>query len=85
MSDELTADEQELLEKHRKAKAKSARKVKVRGRHEDSGADYEFELDGDDAERVIARHKSLFEEAAPEPEAKTAPKKSGPYFKGKSE
>ena len=81
---ELTDDERELLEKHRKAKAKNTRKVRVKGRHEDSGADYEFDLDGDEAERVIARHKSLFEEA-PEGEAPPA-KKTGahPYFKGKA-
>ena len=82
MADELTTEEQELLEKHRKAKAKTSRKVRVKGRHEDSGADYEFDLDGEEADRVIARHKSLFEEA---PEAPAAPAKKAvsPYFSGK--
>lgn len=85
MADELTEEEQALLEKHRKAKAKSSRKVRVKGRHEDSGAEYEFDLDGDDAERVIARHRSLFEEQAAD--EGTPPKKASghPYFKGKQE
>lgn len=85
MADELSDEERELLEKHRKAKAKSTRKVRVKGKHEDSGAEYEFDLDGDEAERVISRHKSLFEEQ-PEEDPKTAPKKPGghPYFQGKN-
>jgi hypothetical protein len=84
MSEEYTDDELDLIKKHRAAKAKNGRKVKVRGRHEDSGAEYEFDLDGEEAERVISRHKSLFEEAPPEAETKTPVKKSaGPYFKGK--
>jgi hypothetical protein len=83
VADELSAEEQELLEKHRKAKAKNSRKVRVRGKHEDSGAEYEFDLDGDEAERVIARHKSLFEEQAEQ--EKPPAKKAGPYFKGKTE
>jgi hypothetical protein len=58
MTDQLTDDERELLEKHRAAKAKRKRTVTVRGKHDD--ADYEFTLDGDDAERVIARHSSLW-------------------------
>lgn len=84
--DTLSEEEQALLAKHRAAKAKSTRKVKVRGRHEDSGAEYEFDLEGDEAERVIGRHKSLFEEQTEEQKTTaTAPKKTGPYFKGKSE
>lgn len=81
--DTLSEEEQALLAKHRAAKAKSSRKVKVRGKHEDSGAEYEFDLDGDEAERVIARHKSLFEDA---PEASKTPEKkpAHPYFKGKT-
>ena len=87
MDDELTDEEQALLDKHRKAKAKSSRKVKVKGKHDESGAEYEFDLDGDDAERVIARHKSLFEEQAEgdADDGKKPPAKRGPYFKGKSE
>ena len=86
MADELTDEEQALLAKHRKAKAASSRKVKVKGRHDESGADYEFDLEGDDAERVIARHKSLFEEQADEgDDGKKPPARKGPYFKGKSE
>jgi hypothetical protein len=86
VADELSDEEQALLAKHRKAKAASSRKVKVKGRHEDSGAEYEFDLDGDEAERVIARHRSLFEEQ-PEGDADDGkkPARKGPYFKGKSE
>ena len=83
--EDLTDEERALLEKHRKAKAKTSRKVKVKGRHDDSGAEYEFDLDGDEAERVIARHKSLFEEQADDDDGKKPAAKRGPYFKGKSE
>ena len=84
--EDLTDEERALLEKHRKAKAKTSRKVKVKGRHEDSGAEYEFDLDGDDAERVIARHRSLFEEQQEEAgDEKKAPARKGPYFGGKKE
>ena len=84
MDDELTDEEQALLDKHRKAKAKSSRKVKVKGKHDESGAEYEVDLDGDDAERVIARHKSLFEEQAEgDDDGKKPPARKGPYFKGK--
>ena len=86
MADELSDEERALLEKHRKEKAKNGRKVKVRGKHEDSGAEYEFDLEGDEAERVISRHRSLFEEQADDDgDAKKPPPKRGPYFKGKSE
>ena len=86
MADELTDEEQALLDKHRKAKAKTSRKVKVKGRHDESGSEYEFDLDGDDAERVIARHKSLFEEQAEgDDDGKKPPARKGPYFKGKTE
>lgn len=85
-TEELSAEERELLEKHRKEKAKSTRKVKVRGKHAESGAEYEFDLDGDEAERVISRHRSLFEDD-PEGDKKPPEKKNGahPYFKGKAE
>lgn len=82
MTDQLTDDERELLEKHRAAKAKRKRTVTVKGKHDD--ADYEFTLDGDDAERVIARHSSLWadeaddetgeEEEGEEAEAEASPK-----------
>ena len=87
MSEELSKDEQELLAKHRAEKAKRSRRVTVKGRHEDSGAEYSFDLDGDEAERVIARHRSLFEEQQDDGEKKAPAKKesSHPYFKGKSE
>ena len=62
MADELTDEELALLAKHRKEKAKNSRKVTVKGKHAESGSDYEFTLDGDEAERVVARHRSLFEE-----------------------
>jgi len=84
MADDLSDDEIELLRKHRAAKSKSGRKVKVKGKHDDSGAEYEFDLDGDDAERVIARHASLFQEPDDDGGKKPTAKK-GPYFKGKSE
>jgi hypothetical protein len=87
MAEELTDEEQALLAKHRKEKAKSSRKVKVKGKHDESGSEYEFDLDGEEAERVIARHRSLFEEQDETDDGKTkaAPKRSGPYFKGKTE
>ena len=84
MADDLSDEELEVLRKHRAAKAKSGRKVKVRGKHDDSGAEYEFDLDGDDAERVISRHRSLFEDTD-DGDGKKPPAKKGPYFKGKSE
>jgi hypothetical protein len=59
MPDQLTDEERELLEKHRAARAKHKRTVTIKGKH-DSGADYEFTIDGDDADRVIARHSSLW-------------------------
>ena len=84
MAEELSDEEQALLAKHRKAKAASSRKVKVKGKHDDSGAEYEFDLEGDEAERVIARHKSLFEEQAEgDDDGKKPPARKGPYFKGK--
>lgn len=89
MAEELSAEERELLEKHRKEKAKRSRKVTVKGKHEDSGAEYSFDLEGDEAERVIARHRSLFEEESKDDKAKPDTKGTGsgshPYFKGKSE
>lgn len=83
MAEDLTEDEQEALRKHRAARAKSSRKVTVRGKHEDSGAEYSFDLEGDEAERVIARHRSLFEDSDSDGETKP-PAKRGPYFKGKN-
>lgn len=63
-AEELTAEEEALLKKHRAERAKSSRKVVVKGKHAESGSDYEFTLDGDEAERVVSRHRSLFEEDA---------------------
>ena len=87
MAEELSDEEQALLDKHRKAKAKNGRKVKVKGKHDDSGAEYEFDLEGDDAERVIARHRSLFEEQQEDAadDKKPAAGRKGPYFGGKKE
>jgi hypothetical protein len=87
MADELSPDELEVLRKHRAEKAKRSRKVTVKGRHEESGAEYSFDLDGDDAERVISRHRSLFEEQAEgdgdgKKTAGKAPAGGHPYFKG---
>jgi hypothetical protein len=62
MAEEYDDDELELIRKHRAKKAaaqRQGRKVTVRGKH-DSGADYEFELDGDEADRVISRHRALW-------------------------
>jgi hypothetical protein len=94
MADELSKDEQELLARHRAEKAKHSRKVTVKGTHKESGAEYSFDLDGDEAERVISRHRSLFEEEPDDEGAgkgtKGAAAKSAgsgsahPYFKGKS-
>jgi hypothetical protein len=83
MADEpLTDDEKEALRKHRAERAaRSGRKVKVRGKHDDSGAEYEFDLDGEEAERVIARHRSLFEDQDDDDGGKP-PAKRQPYFKG---
>jgi len=67
MADDLTDDERELLEQHRAAKRKP-RNVKVRGRHED--AEYEFDLDGDEADKVIARHRSLWADDEPDTDDK---------------
>ena len=77
--EELSDEERALLAKHRAAKKRTGRKVKVKGRDDESGAEYEFDLDGDEAERVIARHKSLFEEQ-PEGEEDTKAPRKGPYF-----
>lgn len=91
MAEDLTKDEQELLAKHRAEKARHSRKVTVKGKHEDSGAEYSFDLEGDEAERVIARHRSLFEEEPDDKKTGTTAKGDGkgsgghPYFKGKSE
>jgi hypothetical protein len=93
MAEELSKDELELLARHRAEKAKNSRKVTVKGKHAESGAEYEFSLDGDEAERVVSRHRSLFEEEPEEGKAgagakKPAEKSAGtghPYFQGKKE
>lgn len=83
MADELTDEERELLDKHRAEKARGARKVTVKGAHKESGAEYSFDLEGDEAERVIARHSSLFAEEETTSTAKGAPRR-GAYFKGEA-
>jgi len=93
MSEELSKDEQELLAKHRAEKAKNSRRVTVKGKHAESGAEYEFSLEGDEAERVVSRHRSLFEEEPEEGKPGTGAKKPAekpagtghPYFQGKKE
>lgn len=77
MADELDEEERELLAKHRakKAKARPGRKVTVRGKH-DSGAEYSFDLDGDEAERVISRHRALWADDDP-PEEDTEDEEGG--------
>lgn len=62
MADDLTPDERELLEKHRAEKAKTSRKVKIRGRDDKSGTEYEFDIEGDEADRVVSRHSHLWAE-----------------------
>lgn len=87
MADEEYSDEERaLVEKHRAARKRTGRKVKVRGRDEQSGAEYEFDLEGDEAERVVSRHRHLFAEE--EAEAGSASEDSGkagktPYFRAK--
>jgi hypothetical protein len=89
MAEELSQEEQELLAKHRAEKQKKSRKVTVKGTHKESGAEYSFDLEGDDADRVISRHRSLFEDVQ---ETKQPAKKAAsdaasghPYFKGNKE
>jgi hypothetical protein len=53
---------------------KPARKVRVKGRGDD-GSEYEFELEGDEAARVIARHSGLFAAPKADDDKKTAPGK----------
>ncbi len=92
MADELSKEEQELLAKHRAEKAKNSRKVTVKGKHAESGAEYSFDLEGDEAERVVSRHRSLFEEDADDKGTGSGTKKPGakpegsshPYFSGKN-
>jgi len=76
MADDLTDEELELLEQHRAAKRKP-RAVRVRAKH-DSGAEYEFDLDGDEAEKVISRHRGLWADDEPADDADPkAPKVKG--------
>lgn len=63
MPEELTDEEKALLEKHRASK-RTPRKVTVRGKADD-GTEYSFDLEGDEAEHVVSRHKSLFTPADP--------------------
>jgi len=62
MADDLTDEEKDLLEKHRASK-RTPRKVTVRGKGDD-GSEYSFDLEGDEAERVVQRHKGLFTDPA---------------------
>jgi hypothetical protein len=65
---DYTDEELELIEQHRAAKRKP-KSVRVRAKH-DSGAEYEFDLDGDEADKVINRHRGLWsddEDADDEP------------------
>jgi hypothetical protein len=78
--DQLTDEEREHLAKFRAERSKSSRKVTVRGKHA-SGADYEFDVDGPDAERIIARHSDLW--AEPEGDGKPPAKRSAAPFGGK--
>lgn len=63
MADDLTDEEREILKAHR-AKNKPVRKVRVYGK-DDKGAEYEFELDGDEADGVIKRHAHLWKSDDP--------------------
>jgi hypothetical protein len=82
MADELTDEEKDLLARHRAEKAKDSRKVRVRGKHE-SGADYEFDLDGEEAETVIARHSGLWAKDGAAADEKPAKGSKPAYFGGK--
>ena len=61
MADDLSPEERKLID-DRRAAARPARKVRVKGKGDD-GSEYEFDLEGEEADRVIQRHKGLF--AAP--------------------
>ncbi|HWN00224.1 MAG TPA: hypothetical protein VNO54_24515 [Streptosporangiaceae bacterium] len=61
MPDDLTDAEKQLLAEHR-AKNKKARQVKIFGEHE--GSKYEFTVEGEEADAVIARHAGLFAKPA---------------------
>jgi hypothetical protein len=75
--DDLTDEERELLAQHR-ASRRPARTVKIRGKL-DSGAEYEFDADPDESERIIARSPELrAQDDDPEDEGK-------PKGKGKPE
>lgn len=77
--DDLTDEEREIIRKRRAANAR--RKVTIRGKHAASGSEYEFDIHGEDAERVIRRHASLFaEDDADGKDGKDTQKKG--YFKG---
>jgi hypothetical protein len=71
MSDDLTDEERDLLAAHRE-KNRKPRRVRIFGEHD--GSKYEFEVEGEEADRVIARHKALFaDEPAPEDGKDKAP------------
>lgn len=64
MAEDYTEAERKLIEDHR-AKNAPARRVTVKGRGDD-GTEYSFDLEGEEAARVIDRHKGLFSAPAPD-------------------
>lgn len=59
-TNDLTDEERELLAAHRRNK--TDRIVTVRAHDEATGSDYEFTLYGEEAERIIIRHRTLWED-----------------------
>lgn len=62
----LTDDERAAILEARE-KNKTPRKVTIRAKDETSGAEYSFDLEGEEAETVIERHKGLFTRPATDP------------------
>jgi hypothetical protein len=71
-SDDLSDEERELIAQHRAAR--KTRQVKVRGKLK-SGADYEFDAEPDEAERLIRRHPELAESDDDDPQDDPKPAK----------
>lgn len=60
--DDLNEEERELLAAHRRSKLTSTPTVTVRGTDTGNDAEYEFCVYGEEAERIIARHRALWED-----------------------
>lgn len=53
---DFSEEELELIRQHRAKKAASARKVRARVKH-DNGAEYEWDLDDDEADRLTSKYR----------------------------